>query len=623
MCGIIGYVGKRPCRGVLLEGLRRLEYRGYDSAGVAWRDEDAVHCIRSVGNLDSLELALQQTPGGIPPVAGHDGAQTGTMTCSIGVGHTRWATHGAVTERNAHPHHDASGRVRIVLNGIIENHIELRERLVGDLVEFNSDTDAEVVAHLIALNYAGDLADAVRRSLDDLTGHYAFVAMCDDEPEALVGVRRECPLVVGLGDDEQFVASSIAAFRAYTRRVILLEDGDVVTLRPDGVSISGTDGRPRGATPIEVDWDEDRCEKDGYETFMLKEINEQGTAVAQTLSQWRAGAGDTVDHVLSRQRLTRIERIVVVACGTSYHAGLLGRQAIEQFARVPVDVETASEFRYRDPIVGPGTVVLGITQSGETADTLAAMRLARERGAAVLAVTNAPGSQATREADGVLFTRAGLEMGVAATKTFVAQVALLHAFALRLAAARGSLAPAKLTELQEELERVPALIDRVVAEVDDPVRSIAEHLAWSPFFLYLGRLSGLPVALEGALKLKEISYIPTDAYAAGEMKHGPIALLSSETPVVCVATEQAVLPKLLSNLSEVRARGARVLAIASEGDKQVAEHAEDVVYVPRTEPIFQAMLSIVPLQLFAYHVARTRSLNVDQPRNLAKTVTVE
>ena len=356
---------------------------------------------------------------------------------------------------------------------------------------------------------------------------------------------------------------------------------------------------------------------------MLKEIHEQGTAVAQTLSHWRAGSDDRVGHVLSRRRLTRIERIVVVACGTSYHAGLVGRQAIEQFARVPVDVETASEFRYRDPIIGPRTLVLGITQSGETADTLAAMRLARARGATVLAVTNAAGSQATREADGVLFTRAGLEMGVAATKTFVAQVALLHAFALHLAAVRGSLAPARLTELQQELDRVPALVDRVVAEVDDHMRSIAERLAWSPFFLYLGRLSGLPVALEGALKLKEISYIPTDAYAAGEMKHGPIALLSSETPVVCVATEQAVLPKLLSNLSEVRARGARVLAVASEGDKQIAEHAEDVVYVPRTEPLFQTMLSIVPLQLFAYHVARARSLNVDQPRNLAKTVTVE
>jgi glutamine---fructose-6-phosphate transaminase (isomerizing) len=623
MCGIIGYVGKRSCTGVLLEGLRKLEYRGYDSAGVAWRDGDAVECIRSVGNLDSLELALSRTNGVSAQGTSGESAGTMTITPSIGIGHTRWATHGAVTERNAHPHHDASGRVRIVLNGIIENHIELRERLVGDLVEFNSDTDAEVVAHLIALYYTGDLGDAVQRSLADLAGHYAFVAMCDDEPDVLVGVRKECPMVVGLGDGEQFVASSITAFRAYTQKVILLEDGQVVTLHPDEVTISGADGCPIRAVATDVDWDEDRCEKDGYETFMLKEINEQGMAVAQTLSRWRAGSSDTVGQVLDDSYLAGLERIVVVACGTSYHAGLAGRQAIEQFARVPVDVETASEFRYRDPIVGPRTAVFGITQSGETADTLAAMRLARERGASVVAVTNAPGSQATREADGVLFTRAGLEMGVAATKTFVAQVALLNAFALRLAAARGALPPSRLRELHEELERVPALLDAVVAEVDSHVRSIAERLAWSPFFLYLGRLTGLPVALEGALKLKEISYIPTDAYAAGEMKHGPIALLSPETPVVCVGTEQAVLPKLLSNLSEVRARGARVVAIASEGDKQIAEHAEDVVYVPRTEPLFQAMLSIVPLQLFAYHVARARSLNVDQPRNLAKTVTVE
>jgi glutamine---fructose-6-phosphate transaminase (isomerizing) len=615
MCGIIGYVGKRPCSAVLLEGLRKLEYRGYDSAGVAWRDGESVRCIRSVGNLDALEMALRHAQPSFAPAA--------TIACSAGIGHTRWATHGAVTERNAHPHHDSSGRVRIVLNGIIENYLELRERLVGDLVRFSSDTDAEVVAHLISLNYAGDLSDAVQRSLGELTGHYAIVAMCDDEPDVLVGARRECPLVVGLGEDEQFVASSIVAFRAHTRKVMMLEDGDVVRLRPEGITVSGRDGRPCRAAATEVDWDEDRCEKDGYETFMLKEIHEQGTAVAQTLSHWRASCSDAARRVLSLRRLKSIQRVVVVACGTSYHAGLSGRQAIERFARVPVDVETASEFRYRDPIVGPRTVVLGITQSGETADTLAAMRLARARGATVIGVTNAPGSQATREADAVFFTRAGLEMGVAATKTFVAQVALLDAFALELAAARGALAPTRLGELQAELERMPAMIDRVVGEVDAQVRTIAERLAWSPFFLYLGRLSGLPVALEGALKLKEISYIPTDAYAAGEMKHGPIALLSSDTPVVCVATEHTVLPKLLSNLSEVRARGARVLAVASEGDKQIAEHAEDVVYVPRAEPVLQAMLSVVPLQLFAYHVARARALNVDQPRNLAKTVTVE
>ncbi len=617
MCGIIGYVGHRPCRDVLLGGLRKLEYRGYDSAGVAWRDGASVHCIRSIGNLDSLEHALARslpTPGA---------TATATAPLSIGIGHTRWATHGEVTERNAHPHQDASGRVRIVLNGIIENHLELRERLAADLVQFRSETDAEVVAHLIALNYDGNLSDAVRRSLEDLNGHYAFVAMCEEEPDTLVGVRRECPLVVGVGNGEQFVASSISAFHCHTHAVVTLGDGEVVTLRPDGVTVRSADGTLNRPRPDEIDWDEDRCEKDGYETFMLKEIHEQGTAVAHTLANWRANSAGGVHPVLSDRRLRRIQRIVVVACGTSYHAGLAGGQAIERWARVPVDVEIASEFRYRDPIISDRTLVLGITQSGETADTLAAMRLARGRGATVLALTNAPGSQATRDSDGVLFTRAGLEMGVAATKTFAAQVALLYELALRLARVRGSMSVATLTQLHESLHRLPAMIDDVVANVDGQTREIAQSLAWSPFFLYLGRLSGVPVALEGALKLKEISYVPTDAYAAGEMKHGPIALLSPETPVVCVATDESVLAKLLSNLSEVRARGARVLAVASEGCKEVGEHAEDVVYVPSVDPLLQVLLSIVPLQLFAYHVARARGLNVDQPRNLAKTVTVE
>jgi glutamine---fructose-6-phosphate transaminase (isomerizing) len=614
MCGIVGYVGARPCSEILLAGLRRLEYRGYDSAGLAWREGDNVQCVRAVGNLDALERALATTPRG---------GAVGLLTTAAGIGHTRWATHGAVTETNAHPHHDTSGRVRIVLNGIIENHSELREQLRGDLVECVSETDAEVVAHLIALYYDGDLVAAVHQAVADLVGHYAFVAMSDDQPDLLVGVRRECPLVVGLGDGEQFLASSVAAFQAHTRRVVSLQDDQIVALTPDGVRLWEPDLRPGVPTETVVDWDEDRCEKDGFDTFMLKEIHEQGAAVAQTLAHWRVTSRAGSSPSLAPERLNEAERIVVVACGTSYHAGLAGRQAIEAWARVPVDVEIASEFRYRDPIIGPRTIVLGITQSGETADTLAAMRLARSRGATVVAVTNCAGSQATRDSDAVLFTRAGLEMGVAATKTFVSQVALLSGFALVLAAARGTLTQERIADLERELDELPALIDGVVASVDAEVRAIAQRLAWSPFFLYLGRLSGVPVALEGALKLKEVSYIPTDAYAAGEMKHGPIALLSPETPVVCVATEEAVLPKLLSNLSEVRARGARVLAIAAEDDRQIGEHAEDVVHGPRCDPILQPMVSIVPLQLFAHHVARARGLNVDQPRNLAKTVTVE
>jgi glucosamine--fructose-6-phosphate aminotransferase (isomerizing) len=617
MCGIIGYVGARPCRPVLLDGLRKLEYRGYDSAGIAWREGDEVRCVRATGNLDSLEAVL----GRVPVPAGAVATAPGV---SAGIGHTRWATHGGVTEYNAHPHQDASGRVRIVLNGIIENHLELRERLAADLVHFESETDAEVVAHLIALYYDGDLADAVRHSLEDLEGHYAFVAMCQDEPDTLVGVRRECPLVVGVGEEECFIASSISAFHAHTRQVVMLGDGDIVSLRPGAVTIASADGHSYAPSSVPVDWDEDACDKDGFETFMLKEIHEQGTAVRDTLAQWRSVSADPAGNpLLAPERLAAVQRVLIVACGTSLHAGLAARQAIERWSRVPVDVEVASEFRYRDPVISPGVLVIGISQSGETADTLAAMRLARSRGATVLALTNNAGSQATREADGVLYTRAGLEMGVAATKTFVAQVAALYALALALGAAHGSLPRERHDALTAALEQLPELLDDTVETLEGPVREIAQSLAPSPFFLFLGRLAGLPVAMEGALKLKEISYIPTDAYPAGEMKHGPIALLSTETPVVCVAIEESVLPKLLSNLSEVRARGARVLAVADNRCAQIGELAEHVVRIPETDPLLQVILAVVPLQLLAYHIARARSLNVDQPRNLAKTVTVE
>jgi glucosamine--fructose-6-phosphate aminotransferase (isomerizing) len=603
MCGIVGYIGRQKAVPIILEGLKRLEYRGYDSAGLAvYCDDGQMAVRRAQGKLRNLEEAIR-----LNPVDG-----------SFGIGHTRWATHGGVTELNAHPHEDASGRVRIVLNGIIENYLDLRDRLKADGVQCRSDTDAEVVAQLIALNYDGCLADAVRRSLDDLSGHYAFVAMSDDELGTLVGVRRECPLVVGLGQGEQFIASSMSAFLSHTRSVAVLHDDEIAVMTPYEVTVFDVNGLPHAPVSSEVDWDDDRCEKEGYETFMLKEIHEQGRAVSETLSHWRASA-DALRDLMARD----VSRIVAVACGTSYHAALAGRLAIERWARIPVDVEIASEFRYREPIIGPNTLVLGITQSGETADTLAAMRLARARGATVVAITNAPGSQSTRDADAVILIRAGVEIGVAATKTFVSQVALLHALALELAAVSGRIPADRSRQLQSELELLPARIDATVAAVDDTVRELAERLVWSPFFLYLGRLSGVPVALEGALKLKEIAYVPTDAYAAGEMKHGPIALLGPDTPVICVATDETVLPKVLSNLSEVRARGARVVAVATEGCAAIAEHAAHVVYVPRTDPLLQAALAIVPLQLFAYHVARARALNVDQPRNLAKTVTVE
>jgi glutamine---fructose-6-phosphate transaminase (isomerizing) len=626
MCGIIGYIGyHRNPQDVLMDGLRKLEYRGYDSAGLAWRENGKIQQVRAVGNLESLRVALgslARDPA--PAVAVHSigMAPDDPASVTLGIGHTRWATHGPVTVENAHPHTDANGRVWIVLNGIIENYFELRQRLERDLVPFTSETDAEVLAQLIGVYYDGDLVEAVGRACADLTGHYAFVAMSAVEPETLVAVRHECPLVIGLGDGEQLIASSIAAFLSHTRTVELLRDGEIAVVHADAVTVIGTDGSVRAPTPTEVEWGEDRMEKEGFETFMLKEIHQQPAAVGETLSSYRA-AMDATSPGLGAASLRAIKRIRIVACGTSFHAGLAGKLAIERWARIPVEVDVASEFRYADPIIEPGTLVLGITQSGETADTLAAMRLARERGAVVVAITNVAGSQATREADAVLFTRAGIELGVAATKTFAAQVGLLSALALQLATVTGALSAAQRAALHDELDLLPERLTNVLAAVDADARDLAERLVWSPFFLYLGRLAGLPVALEGALKLKEISYVPTDAYAAGEMKHGPIALLSEQTPVVAVATEESVLPKLISNLEEVKARGARVLAVASEGFERIAEHAEHVFYVPRTDSVLAADLAIVPLQLFAYHLARARGLNVDQPRNLAKTVTVE
>src|SRR5215217_6990046 len=607
MCGIIGYVGPRECRDLLLDGLKRLEYRGYDSAGLALVKNGDVGRVHAVGNLEELRNAVAES--------------NGHLRGSTGIGHTRWATHGRVTEANAHPHWDTSGRVHIVVNGIVENWTELRDRLQAEGAEFTSDTDAEVVAHLVAHHLDGDLVEATRRAYNQLRGHYAFVAMSADHPGVLVGARKECPLVVGLGDGESFIASAIPAFMAQTRRVQLVHDGEIVAITPEGSRFISPDGSPLERDVDEVDWSEEQAEKGGFETFMLKEIHEQADAVAETLAG-RLGEDrvELGDIGISDEFLKDVRRVVIVACGTSYHAGLVGRYAIEWWARRPVEMDIASEFRYRNPVLSDRDLVIGISQSGETADTLAAMRLARERGARVLAITNIMGSQATRDADGVLFTRAGLEIGVAATKTFVAQVAVMYLFALKLAQVHGTLEHETVGMLSEQLRKMPHLIDELLEKVDEPVRRIADHWKDAGFFLYLGRHVGLSICLEGALKLKEISYIPTDAYAAGEMKHGPIALLDENTPVVCVATDSPVLDKMMSNIAEVQARGAHVIAIVTEGTHV---DAEEVIKIPRTDWLLQPMLAIVPLQLLAYYIARGRGLNVDQPRNLAKTVTVE
>jgi glucosamine--fructose-6-phosphate aminotransferase (isomerizing) len=551
-----------------------------------------------------------------------------------GIGHTRWATHGRVTEENAHPHFDTTDSVHIVVNGIVENYIALKARLIEEGARFTSETDAEVIAHLVAHHYDGDLVAAVRAAYAEMRGHYAFVAMSAHDPGLLVAVRRECPLIIGVGDGERFIGSAIPAFLRETRRVQYILDDEIVAVRPDSAEFSTAAGEPVEREVSEIEWDADTAEKQGYETFMLKEIHEQADAVAETIGE-RAARGWGIDlgivanpggvstTPIDDEFLAGLRRVVVVACGTAYHAGLIGRYAIEHWARVPVEVEVASEYRYRDPVVGPADLVIGISQSGETLDTLVAMQTARARGARVLALTNVMGAQITREADGTLYTRAGLEIGVAATKTFVSQITAMYLIALRLAEVRGVMDRAALKPPISDLKRLPHLISEFMARDASPIETIAASVSQAEFFMYLGRHIGLPVALEGALKLKEISYIATDAYAAGEMKHGPIALLDQDTPVVVVATDSPVREKLVSNIQEVRVRGARVIAIATEGDAEIAEHADEVIWVPSTHWMLAPLLAVIPLQLLAYHIARSRGLNVDQPRNLAKTVTVE
>src|SRR5438876_354661 len=609
MCGIIGYVGHRPCKELLLQGLQRLEYRGYDSAGLVLHEREELDYVRAVGNLQFLKAA-----------AGGNGSQSST-----GLGHTRWATHGRVCEENAHPLAGCEDHeVAVVLNGIVENFRELKESLEAEGHTFSSETDAEVVVHLVERHYKGDLTDAVRATYKELEGHFAFVVVHREHPDLLVGARVQCPLVVGLGEGETFLASGIVAFLSETHRIQLLEEGEIVVITPQGATFYNVEGDVLERDEVDVTWDLEAAEKQGYETFMLKEIYEQPDGVAETI-------GDRVRHGrlvldslgMSDEEIRNLRRIVILACGTAYHAGVVGRYVIEEWARIPVEPDIASEWRYRNPVLSRDTLVIGISQSGETADTLAALRLAREKGARTVAITNMMGSQITREVDSVLYTRTGLEVGVAASKTFTAQVALLSLVALKLAEVRKTLPPEEIEVILDELYALPTKMTAFL-EGHHPIEEIAERFHDKPFFLYLGRHIGLPVALEGALKLKEISYIPTEAYSAGEMKHGPIALLDESTPVVVVATRmERVYEKLVSNIQEVRARGAHVIAIASDDNEDIQHHADDVIYVPKAPSFLSAVLAVIPLQLLAYRIARLRGLPVDQPRNLAKTVTVE
>jgi len=609
MCGIIGYVGPQRVQPLLLHGLQRLEYRGYDSAGIALLEPDGLHYVRAVGNLANLQGAA---------------SSNGRSQATTGLGHTRWATHGGVTERNAHPLTGCDdGRMSIVLNGIVENYRELKSGLEAEGHTFTSETDAETVAHLIERHYDGDLLEAARLALREMEGHFSFVVIHADHADELVAARFQTPLVVGLGEGENFVASNAAAFLKETRRVMFPDDHQLVSITPEAVRFVSLDGEVVEHDELELDWDDEGAEKGGYETFMLKEIYEQPEAVAETIGdRLRHGRLELEGLGLSDDELRRLRRIVILACGTAYHAGVVGRYVIEEWGRIPVEPDIASEWIYRNPVIGEDTLVIGISQSGETRDTVNAMKLARELGAHTLAITNMMGSQITREVDSVLYTRCGLEVGVAASKTFTAQVALFYLISMKLAQVRETLPPEEIRFIVDAVYDLPDQMETFL-DGDHPIEEIAQRFYDKPFFLYLGRHIGLPVALEGALKLKEISYIPTEAYSAGEMKHGPIALLESDTPVVVVATNLHVYDKIVSNIQETRARGAHVIAIATDGNEDIQHHADDVIYVPKTPNFLQAVLAALPLQLLAYRIARLRGLNVDQPRNLAKTVTVE
>jgi len=607
MCGIVGYVGPDEALPILIEGLRRLEYRGYDSAGVAVMNGD-VAVVKRAGKLSELENALEQV-GGLPG--------------RVGMGHTRWATHGAPTDLNAHPHLDCSGRVAVIHNGIIENFQSLRDRLCKTHTMV-SDTDTECVAHLIEEAYQGNLGDAVRTAVSQLTGAYALVVTSTEEPDVIVGVKVSSPLVVGLGAGENMLASDIPALLSRTRTFVPISEGQVVEVREDSVRLTDLDGNEVRAEPMEVTWDLAAAEKSGYEDFMLKEIHEQPAAIRDTLLSRIDAAGrlNLDDLRIREEQIEVVDKVFVVACGTAFHAGLVAKYAIEHWVRLPVEIEIASEFRYRDPVLDSNTLTLGVSQSGETIDTLEAVRHARAQRSHVIAITNTVGSSIAREADGILYTHAGPERGVAATKTFVTQMAALYLVALYLAQIRGTLYPADTQAWIAQLRALPEQVERALA-LDEQVRGLAKRYASARDVLFIGRHTGYPAALEGALKLKEISYIHAEGYPAGELKHGPIALVERGVPVVAVATECHVYPKVLSNIQEVKARGAEVIAVATEGDREIGRLVDHVLFVPRTHELLSPVMVTVPLQLLAYHIAKLRGCDVDQPRNLAKSVTVE
>jgi glutamine---fructose-6-phosphate transaminase (isomerizing) len=623
MCGIIGYVGPygTDVTSILLEGLSKLEYRGYDSAGIAvLTSNGTLELRRRAGKVANLVATVES---GSRPEPG-----------PLGIGHTRWATHGRPNDTNAHPHPDCTGVLTVVHNGIIENFAELRSELEGEGHTFRSETDTEVLSHLVERYYFGeakhDLERAVRLALQCVTGAYAIAVVSSEQPDLLIGARYGGgPLIVGVGEGEQLLASDIPAILKHTRRVLILDEGEIVSLRPAGVSISNIDGTPVQREPITIEWDVQSAEKGGYPHFVLKEIHEQPDAMRRALTgRVRAEQLHLAELEPLKQAglLDKVQRIVIVACGTSYHAGLIARYVIEQWARIPVETITAAEFRYCNPIVGPETLCIAVTQSGETADTLVGIRQAREQGAPVIAITNVVASAITRLSDAVLYLQAGPEIGVVSTKTFITSVTVLYLLGLYLAQQRGRMTNEEVGRVLEALERIPNQIQQVLNSAtssDDVIEPLAKRLSHCSSMMFIGRGVGFPTALEGALKLKEISYIHAEGLPAGELKHGSIALLDPDTPLIAVATASHVYEKVVSNMQEVRARDARVVVVATEGDEVIRKHADDVLYVPATMEELSPLLAIIPLQLFAYHAAVARGCNVDQPRNLAKSVTVE
>ncbi|WP_329401287.1 glutamine--fructose-6-phosphate transaminase (isomerizing) [Streptomyces melanogenes] len=615
MCGIVGYVGAQSALDVVIAGLKRLEYRGYDSAGVAVLADGGLAAAKKAGKLVNLEKALVDRP--LP-------------SGSTGIGHTRWATHGGPTDANAHPHLDNAGRVAVVHNGIIENFAALRAELEERGHALASETDTEVVAHLLAEAYSSteDLAEAMRQVCRRLEGAFTLVAVHADEPDVVVGARRNSPLVVGVGEGESFLASDVAAFIAHTRSAIELGQDQVVELRRDGVSVTDFDGAPAQVRSYHVDWDASAAEKGGYDYFMLKEIAEQPKAVADTLLGRIDGAGSlTLDEVrIPVSVLREVDKVVIVACGTAYHAGMIAKLAIEHWTRIPCETELASEFRYRDPILDRRTLVIAISQSGETMDTLMALRHAREQGAKVLAICNTNGSTIPRESDAVLYTHAGPEVAVASTKAFLTQLVACYLVALYLGQVRGTKWGDEIRAVIRDLASIARDVDQVL-ETMEPVRELARSLASKNTVLFLGRHVGYPVALEGALKLKELAYMHAEGFAAGELKHGPIALIEPDLPVVVVVPSprgRSVLhDKIVSNIQEIRARGARTIVIAEVGDETVVPYADHLIRIPATPTLLQPLVATVPLQVFACELATARGNEVDQPRNLAKSVTVE